>query len=102
MTPNAFTNRLDDYHRAISAFPWRIISFIGATVFMALVMWDPVAFAESIGGFNVIRGIGLIWAVCIGMIHAVGFFPQRWYWQLIFSPFIAWPVYLCFTCLYFL
>ncbi|EFK5896176.1 cyd operon YbgE family protein, partial [Escherichia sp. TWPC-MK] len=35
------------------------------------------------------HGLLLMWAVCAGVIHGVGFRPQKVLWQGIFCPLLA-------------
>jgi cyd operon protein YbgE len=65
-------------------------------------MWDPEAYAESIGGFNAVIGPMLIWAVCSSMVFGVGFKPRAWVWQLLFSPYASLTILLYLTVLRFI
>ncbi|OOF08582.1 MULTISPECIES: cyd operon YbgE family protein [unclassified Salinivibrio] len=66
--------------------PWRLLSLASALFWGGQVMWHPQALAAQMGGFNVLIGLGLLYATCIGVIHAVGFSAQgRW------SQWLTWP-----------
>ena len=45
--------------------------------------------ADHIDGFNVVKGMLLIWAVCSSMIYGIGFKPRHWFWQVTFSPYFS-------------
>ncbi|MGF1724090.1 cyd operon protein YbgE [Photobacterium nomapromontoriensis] len=67
----------------------RIIAIVLSMVTAGLVMWDPTHFALAIGGFGPVVSPVLIWATCATMVYGVGFVPQRWYWQVLFTPYLS-------------
>ncbi|MGF1756814.1 cyd operon protein YbgE [Photobacterium sagamiensis] len=79
-------------HQPLDNALLRALSLLLALVSAGLVIWDPVFFAQAIGGFGPIISPALIWATCTAMIFGVGFIPRRWYWQLFFTPYIAMPI----------
>lgn len=79
-------------HQALDNALLRALSLLLALMSAGLVMWDPSDFALAIGGFGPIISIALIWATCAALIFGVGFIPRRWYWQIIFTPYLAVPV----------
>lgn len=74
--------------------PLRALSLLLALLAAGGVMWDPTRFANHAGQLPVLQGLVLIWAVCSGVIHGVGFRPQQTRWQALFSPLPAMLVLL--------
>ncbi|MBO1997163.1 cyd operon protein YbgE [Klebsiella pneumoniae] len=65
----------------------------GASLLMALLLagcifWDPSRFAAKTSELEIWHGFLLMWAVCSGVIHGVGFRPRAVHWQG-FCPLIA-------------
>lgn len=61
----------------------------GAFILMALLLagcifWDPSRFAAKTNELEIWHGFLLMWAVCSGVIHGVGFRPRAVHWQGIF------------------
>ncbi len=61
----------------------------GASLLMALLLagcifWDPSRFAAKTSELEIWHGFLLMWAVCSGVIHGVGFRPRAVHWQGIF------------------
>lgn len=61
----------------------------GAFILMALLLagcifWDPSRFAAKTSELEIWHGFLLMWAVCSGVIHGVGFRPRAVHWQGIF------------------
>ncbi len=54
-----------------------------------LHFWDPSRFAAKTSELEIWHGFLLMWAVCSGVIHGVGFRPRAVHWQGIFCPLIA-------------
>ncbi|ALB62111.1 Protein ybgE [Cronobacter condimenti 1330] len=69
--------------------PLRALSLIMALVLAGCMFWDPSRFAAKTSGLEVWQGLFLMWAVCAGVIHGVGFRPRAVHWQGIFCPLIA-------------
>ena len=69
--------------------PLRALSLLLALLTAGGVMWDPTRFANHAGQLTALQGLVLIWAVCSGVIHGVGFRPQQTRWQALFSPLPA-------------
>ncbi len=66
----------------------------GAFLIMALLLagcifWDPSRFAAKTSELEIWHGFLIMWAVCAGVIHGVGFRPKALHWQGIFCPLIA-------------
>lgn len=66
----------------------------GAFIVLAIVLagcifWDPSRFAAKTSELEIWHGFLLMWAVCAGIIHGVGFRPRAVHWQGIFCPLIA-------------
>ncbi|SIN78888.1 cyd operon YbgE family protein [Salinivibrio sp. ES.052] len=67
---------------------WRLLSLASALCWGGQVMWAPEAFAQRMGGVTFLMGIGLLYATCVGVIHAIGFRAQgRW------SRWATWPLF---------
>ncbi len=69
--------------------PLRALSLIMALLLAGCMFWDPSRFAAKTSGLSVWHGFVLMWAVCAGVIHGVGFRPKAVLWQGIFSPLLA-------------
>ncbi|URQ61893.1 cyd operon protein YbgE [Pantoea alhagi] len=69
--------------------PLRALSLVLALLLAGCLFWDPTRFAASTSSLTVWQGFLLIWAVCAGVVHGVGFHPRRVRWQLFFSPLLA-------------
>ena len=78
--------------------PLRALSLLLALLTAGGVMWDPTRFATQAGPLPALQGLALIWAVCCGVIHGVGFRPCKTRWQALFTPLPALLVLL--TALY--
>lgn len=96
------TEQVTKLHQPMDKTLLRVLSLVLGFVHVGLVMWDPEAYAESIGGFNAIIGPMLIWAVCSSMVFGVGFKPRAWIWQLLFSPYASLTILLYLTVLRFI
>ncbi|STL38502.1 inner membrane protein [Escherichia coli] len=56
------------------------------------MFWDPISFCrERPSELEIWHGLLLMWAVCAGVIHGVGFRPQKVLWARDFLP-IACPI----------
>ncbi len=60
--------------------PLRALSLLMALLLAGCIFWDPS---------RIWHGFLLMWAVCSGVIHGVGFRPRAVHWQGIFCPLIA-------------
>jgi cyd operon protein YbgE len=69
--------------------PLRALSLLMALVLAGCMFWDPTRFAAKTSVLSIWQGLLLIWAVCAGVIHGVGFRPKALHWQGIFCPLIA-------------
>ncbi|MBU5378723.1 MAG: cyd operon protein YbgE [Pantoea sp.] len=69
--------------------PLRALSLILALIIAGCLFWDPSRYAARTSTLSVWQGILVIWAVCAGVIHGVGFHPRRTRWQALFSPLVA-------------
>lgn len=69
--------------------PLRALSLLLALVTAGAVLWDPTRFSSQAGPLPGLQGLVLIWAVCTGVIHGVGFRPQKSRWQALFTPLPA-------------
>lgn len=62
----------------------RALSFVMALLLAGCMFWDPSRFAAKTSELEIWHGLLLMWAVCAGVIHGVGFRPQKVLWQGIF------------------
>ncbi len=69
--------------------PLRALSLVMALILAGCMFWDPSRFAAKTSDLTVWHGLLLMWAVCVGVIHGVGFRPKAVHWQGIFCPLIA-------------
>ncbi|KAB8313046.1 cyd operon protein YbgE [Erwinia endophytica] len=72
--------------------PLRVLSLIMALLLAGCMFWDPTRFAANSSSLEVWHGLLMMWAVCTGVIHGVGFRQHRLCWQAFFSPLLAWCV----------
>ncbi len=86
------SDRLTRLHQPVDKGALRALSMVLGFYHVAMVMWDPIAYSVSIGGFNAIIGPLLIWAICSSMVYGVGFKPRYWLWQVVFSPYFSQPI----------
>lgn len=75
--------------------PLRALSLLMALLLAGCIFWDPARFAASRGHLEIWQGLLMMWAVCTGVIHGVGFHPRRLRWQAFFSPLPAFVILLC-------
>ncbi|KIN11492.1 cyd operon protein YbgE [Vibrio mytili] len=88
-------------HQPMDKTLLRVLSLILGFMHVGLVMWEPEAYSQAIGGFNALIAPALIWAICSSMVFGVGFKPRYWVWQVLFSPYISLAILLYLTVLYF-
>ncbi|SAV19148.1 protein ybgE [Klebsiella pneumoniae] len=69
--------------------PLRALSLLMALLLAGCIFWDPSRFAAKTSELEIRHGFLLMWAVCSGVIHGVGFRPRAVHWQGIFCPLIA-------------
>ncbi|WP_087026116.1 cyd operon protein YbgE [Thaumasiovibrio subtropicus] len=92
--------RLTRWHQPLNHGALRAVVLLMGLALVGVVMWEPTVFAEAIGGFNIVKGPLLIWSMCSAMVYGVGFNPYRWYWQLLFTPYICMVLLVGFWGLY--
>ncbi|RWR01148.1 cytochrome bd biosynthesis protein [[Pantoea] beijingensis] len=80
---------IERLYAAMDKGPLRVLSFCLALLLAGCVFWDPSRFAAKTGPLAIWQGIVIMWAVCTGVIHGVGFRPLRLRWQAFFSPLPA-------------
>ncbi|MGD8170121.1 cyd operon protein YbgE [Vibrio sp. TRT 21S02] len=76
-------------HAPLDKTLFRVLSLVLGFYHVAMVMWDPEAYSNSIGGFNALISPLLIWAICSSMVFGLSFKPRNWYWQVLFSPYFS-------------
>ena len=69
--------------------PGRALSLVLALILAGCIFWDPTRFAAKTSSLEIWEGLLLIWAVCAGVVHGVGFKPQRTLWRAFFAPLPA-------------
>ncbi|MFC3025463.1 cyd operon protein YbgE [Vibrio zhugei] len=83
------SERVAKWHAPMDNWPLRLLSIVLGFIHIGLVMWNPVSYADHIGGFNMVKGVLLIWAVCSSVVYGIGFKPRHWIWQITFSPYFS-------------
>jgi len=70
----------------------KALSFLLAAVISVVVLFMPQVIAVDTASLD--HGVAsvVMWGVCSGYIHGVGFVPRWWPWKLLFLPLIAWPI----------
>lgn len=81
--------------------PLRALSLLLALAVAGCVFWDPTAFAAKTSSLEIWHGLLIIWAVCTGIIHGVGFKPVKLRWRIIFTPLPA-MIVLILALIYFI
>lgn len=76
-------------YRLMDKGPLRALSLILALIVAGCLFWDPSRYAAHTSTLSVWQGVLVIWAVCAGVIHGVGFRPRRTRWQALFTPALA-------------
>lgn len=69
--------------------PLRALSLVLALVLAGCVFWDPKQFAANDSSLEIWHGLLIMWAVCAGVIHGVGFRPEKLRWRILFTPLPA-------------
>ena len=69
--------------------PVRALSLVLALILAGCIFWDPTRFAAKTSSLEIWEGLLLIWAVCAGVVHGVGFRPQGTLWRAFFAPLPA-------------
>lgn len=67
----------------------KALSLALALLAAVCVFWDPARFAARTSELALWQGYLLMWAVCAGVVHGVGFRPRRLRWRAFFLPFPA-------------
>lgn len=76
----------DVLYRLTDSGPLRLLSLIMALALAGCVFWMPARFASTTSSLAAWHNLLIIWAVCAGVIHGVGFRPRRLGWRLAFLP----------------
>ena len=82
-------NLSDKLYQITDKGPLRALSLVLALVVAFCVFWDPSRFAAKTSELEIWQGLLIMWAVCAGVIHGVGFRPHRSLWKAVFSPLPA-------------
>ncbi|ACR70023.1 cyd operon protein YbgE [Edwardsiella ictaluri] len=83
------TELADRLYSLMDKGPLRTLSLILALVLAGCIFWDPTRFAAKTSSLAIWQGLLLMWAVCSGVVHGVGFHPRRLRWRAFFSPLPA-------------
>jgi len=89
--------QVTEYHKLVDKTLLRVLSLLLGFYHIAMIMWDPELYSQSIGGFNAVISPLMIWALCASMVFGVGFRPRKWFWQLLFSPYISLSILIYLT-----
>ena len=81
--------RLQQLYLIMDKRPLRALSLVLALLLAGCLFWDPKRFAANTSALAIWQGLLLMWAVCAGVIHGVGFRPRRVRWQTFFAPLLA-------------
>ncbi|MEG1690623.1 MAG: cyd operon protein YbgE [Hafnia sp.] len=82
-------NLSDKLYQIMDKGPLRALSLVLALAVAFCVFWDPSRFAAKTSELEIWQGLLIMWAVCAGVIHGVGFCPHRSLWKAVFSPLPA-------------
>lgn len=80
---------IDKLYAITDKGPIRALSMALALILAGCIFWDPSRFAARTSSLEIWQGILLMWAVCAGMVHGVGFQPQNVFWRAFFTPLPA-------------
>lgn len=69
--------------------PFRALSLVLALSLAFCVFWDPSRFAAKTSSIAIWQSYLIMWAICTGMIHGVGFRPYKIRWKAFFTPLPA-------------
>ncbi|SQI41594.1 cyd operon protein YbgE [Leminorella richardii] len=69
--------------------PLRALSLILAFSLAFCVFWDPSRFAAKTSVVAVWQSFLVMWAICTGVVHGVGFRPKKTLWKAFFTPLPA-------------
>ncbi len=69
--------------------PLRALSLILAFILVGCIFYDPSHFAAKTSSLKIWQGLMIIWAVCAGVIHGVGFRPNHAFWKTFFCPLLS-------------
>ncbi|XNM67206.1 cyd operon protein YbgE [Escherichia coli] len=80
--------------------PLRALSLLMALALAGCIFWDPSRFAAKTSELEIWHGFLLMWAVCTGVIHGVGFRPRAIHWR---EFFVRLSLILCsfWACFFF-
>lgn len=67
----------DKLYELMDKGPLRALSLVLAFALAFCVFWDPTRFAAATSSLEVWQEVFIVWAVCTGVIHGVGFALNR-------------------------
>ena len=66
----------------------RMLSLLMAASLAILITLYPLPLARMSHGMLTM----LVWGICAGFVHGMGFDPQSRVWRWLFSPVLAWTL----------
>ncbi|KEA51907.1 MULTISPECIES: cyd operon protein YbgE [Mangrovibacter] len=82
-------NLISSLYKLVDKSPLRALSLLMALVLAGCMFWNPSRFAAHTSALSVWHGLLLMWAVCAGVIHGIGFKLKAIQWQAVFCPLLA-------------
>ncbi|KEY60892.1 cyd operon protein YbgE [Serratia sp. DD3] len=80
---------IDKLYAIADKGPLRALSLVLALILAGCIFWDPTLFAARTSSLAIWQGLLLMWAVCAGLVHGVGFRPHTLFWRAFFAPLPA-------------
>lgn len=78
------------------ARPWwrgaasRGLSLVLCLPLSLVLLVQPTLLLDSQGGYSHGSLMLVLWGVCIGYVHGMGFDPRAWAWKRVFAPVLGW------------
>lgn len=79
----------DKLYAVMDKGPLRALSLILAFALAFCVFWDPARFAAKTSAIAIWQSYLIMWAICAGVVHGVGFRPRKTRWKAFFTPLPA-------------
>lgn len=68
----------------------RLLSLVLCLPLSVVLLVQPTLLLDSQGGYSHGSLMLVLWGVCIGYVHGMGFDPRAWAWRLAFAPVLGW------------
>jgi len=68
----------------------RVLSLVLAAPLALVLLIHPAAMLDGQGGYSHLQLMVVMWGICVGFVHGVGFVPQGLGWRSLFGPLPAW------------